>query len=126
MNLLHTYSDERGSLTVCENMKDIPFDIKRVYWIYDVPKEKERGGHANKISYQFLVAIKGQVDIVLENKEGRKVYHLNEPDKGLLIPPMTWNELLNFSDDAVLLVLSSQFYQPEMYINSKEEFYSFL
>lgn len=122
MKLLDTHTDVRGSLTVAEIEKDIPFDIKRVYWIYGVPQGEARGNHANRITYQYLVAVKGCVHICLENKEGRKYYHLDSPDKGLLIPPYTWNELLEFSEDAVLLVLSSEPYRPEMYINSYEEF----
>lgn len=122
MNVLNTYTDERGSLTVVERGKGIPFEVKRVYWIYDVPEGKSRGNHANRVSYQYLVAVKGYVHICLENKEGRKHYRLDSPDKGLLIPPCTWNKLLEFSKDAVLLVLSSEPYRPEMYINSYEEF----
>lgn len=122
MDLLDTFTDERGSLTVIEAEKDIPFVIRRAYWIYDVPGGQERGKHANRMTYQYLVAVKGRVEITLENKEGKRAYVLDRPDKGVLIPPMTWNELLSFSEDAVLLVLSSQPYRPEMYINSYEEF----
>ena len=122
MDLLDTFMDERGSLTVIEAEKDIPFVVRRAYWIYDVPVGQERGKHANRMTYQYLVAVKGRVEITLENKEGKRAYVLDRPDKGVLIPPMTWNELLSFSEDAVLLVLSSQPYRPEMYINSYEEF----
>ena len=122
MKLMNTFTDERGSLTVVESGKDIPFEVKRAYWIYGVPEGKERGKHANRVTYQYLVAVKGRVEITLENKEGKRNYVLDRPDKGVLIPPMTWNELLSFSEDAVLLVLSSQPYRPEMYINSYEEF----
>lgn len=122
MDLLDTFTDERGSLTVIEAEKDIPFVVRRAYWIYDVPVGQERGKHANRMTYQYLVAVKGRVEITLENKEGKRAYVLDRPDKGVLIPPMTWNELLSFSEDAVLLVLSSQPYRPEMYINSYEEF----
>lgn len=122
MNLFSTHTDERGSLTVAEVGKDIPFEVKRIYWIYDVPKEKSRGKHANRITYQYLIAVKGYVKICLENKEGRKYYDLDSPDKGIIIPPLTWNELLEFSEDAVLLVLSSQPYNPDTYIDSYEEF----
>ena len=122
MDLLDTFTDERGSLTVIEAEKDIPFVVRRAYWIYDVPVGQERGKHANRMTYQYLVAVKGRVEITLENKEDKRAYVLDRPDKGVLIPPMTWNELLSFSEDAVLLVLSSQPYRPEMYINSYEEF----
>ena len=126
MDLLDTFTDERGSLTVIEAEKDIPFVVRRAYWIYDVPGGQERGKHANRMTYQYLVAVKGRVEITLENKEGKRAYVLDRPDKGVLIPPMTWNELLSFSEDAVLLVLSSQPYRPEMYINSYEEFLSLI
>ena len=122
MNRMKTFTDERGSLTVVESGKDIPFEVKRAYWIYEVPEGKERGKHANRVTYQYLVAVRGCVRISLENKEGKQTYVLDAPDKGLLIPPLTWNELLHFSEDAVLLVLSSQPYQPDMYIDSYEEF----
>lgn len=122
MKQLHTHTDERGSLTVAEIGQDIPFDVKRVYWIYNVPEEKSRGNHANRTSYQYLVAVKGWVRICLENKNGREFFLLDSPDKGLLIPPLTWNELLEFSTDAVLLVMSSQLYDPRTYINTHEEF----
>lgn len=122
MNRMKTFTDERGSLTVVESGKDIPFEVKRAYWIYGVPERKERGKHANRVTYQYLVAVRGCVRISLENKKGKQTYVLDAPDKGLLIPPLTWNELLHFSEDAVLLVLSSQPYQPDMYIDSYEEF----
>ena len=122
MKLMNTFTDERGSLTVVESGKDIPFEVKRAYWIYGVPEGKERGKHANRITYQYLVAVKGCVKVALESKDTKQTYVLDSPDKGLLIPPLTWNELLYFSSDAVLLVLSSQPYRPDMYINSYEEF----
>lgn len=123
---LRTFTDPRGSLTVAEMEKDVPFLVRRVYWIYNVPAGQERGKHANRVTHQYLVAVKGCVKICLENGEGRKMYCLDSPDKGLHIPPLTWNELLYFSADAVLLVLSSHPYQPEMYINSYEEFLSLI
>lgn len=119
---LKTFTDLRGSLTVAEIDKDIPFLVRRAYWIYNVPDGQVRGKHANRVTHQFLVAVKGCVKISLENMEGRKIYNLDTPDKGLHIPPLTWNELLYFSSDAVLLVLSSHTYQPDTYINSHEEF----
>ena len=122
MKLMNTFTDERGSLTVVESDKDIPFEVKRAYWIYGVPEGKERGKHANRITYQYLVAVKGCVKVALESKDTKQTYVLDSPDKGLLIPALTWNELLYFSADAVLLVLSSQPYRPDMYINSYEEF----
>ena len=126
MKRLNTYTDDRGSLTVLEGGIDVPFDIARVYWIYGVNPHKERGKHANRSSKQFLVAINGSVEVTLENLEGRQTYHLNSRTEGLLIPPGTWNELSNFSDDAILMVFSSQPYRPETYLNTYEEFQEFI
>lgn len=123
---LKTINDARGSLTVAEVMKDIPFEVKRIYWIYNVPKEMERGKHANRITYQYLVAVKGSIIVNIENKEVKESVVLDSPEKALLIPPMTWNELTYSSEDAVLLVLSSESYKPEMYINSYDEFVSLI
>lgn len=122
MDTLSTHTDERGTLTVVESGQTLPFEVKRAYWIYDVPKGMSRGRHANFTSFQYLVAVKGYVRICMENKEGKKNYCLDSPSKGLLIPPYTWNELLEFSEDAVLLVLSSQHYDRKTYIDSYEEF----
>lgn len=126
MDKLRTHTDERGSLTLVEMGHEIPFAITRAYWIYDVPAEAERGKHANRISYQYLIAVNGSVDICLEDKNGRHSYHLDSKEKGLLVPPHTWNELTGFSKDAVLLVLASHSYDPETYINSHDEFIEFL
>lgn len=126
MDKLRTHTDERGSLTLVEMEQEIPFAITRAYWIYDVPAEAERGKHANKISYQYLIAVNGSVDIRLEDINGIHDYHLDSKDKGLLVPPQTWNELRRFSKDAVLLVLASHSYDPDTYINSHEEFLEYI
>ncbi len=122
MDKLKTFTDSRGNLTIVQEGVEIPFSIQRAYWIYGVPEGEERGKHANRISYQYLVAVSGSVDITLEDINGRETYHLDSRDKGLLVPPLTWNELKNFSKDAVLLVLASHSYDIETYINSHEEF----
>lgn len=126
MDKLKTHTDKRGSLTVVEGDHEIPFAITRAYWIYDVPGGEERGKHANKISYQYLIAVNGSVEICLEDSNGCTTYHLDSKDKGLLIPPLTWNELRNFSSDAVLLVLASHSYDPDTYINSHDEFLNYI
>lgn len=122
MDELKTFTDSRGNLTIAQEGVEIPFSIQRAYWIYGVPEGEERGKHANRISYQYLVAVSGSVDITLEDINGRETYHLDSRDKGLLVPPLTWNELTNFSKDAVLLVFASHSYDIETYINSHEEF----
>ena len=126
MDILKTFTDKRGSLTLAESGNEIPFQITRAYWIHDVPEGEERGMHANKISYQYLVAVNGSVEITLEDINGIKTYTLDSKDKGLLVPPRTWNELRNFSHDAVLLVLASHSYDETTYINSHEEFLQYI
>lgn len=122
MEHLKTFTDKRGSLTLLEVGQDIPFPVERVYWIYNVPCGQERGKHANRESYQYLVAISGSIDVCLEDASGRKYYQLSSKSEGLLVPPLTWNELSNFSPNAVLMVLASHPYCQETYINSYEEF----
>ena len=126
MNKLKTYTDNRGSLTIVEEGHEIPFKIQRVYWIHSVPQGEERGKHSNKVSWEYVIAVSGSVEITLENKNGRQTYLLDAKDKGLLIPPDTWDEIRNFSPDAVLLVLASHSYDESTYINSHEEFLKYI
>ncbi len=126
MNDIKTYKDERGCLTIAESMGSVPFPITRIYWIYDVPQGARRGFHANKISYQYLVAVNGSVTVTLEDKNGRRTYNMCSKDKGLLVPPETWNELTDFSSDAVLLVFASHDYDSSTYINSHDEFLTYI
>ena len=126
MDKLKTFTDKRGSLTIIEEGIEVPFEIQRVYWIHNVPQGEERGGHSNKEVYEYVIAVCGSVDITLEDKNGKKRYHLDAKDKGLLIPPDTWDELRNFSPDAVLLVLASHSYDETAYINSYEEFLQYI
>ena len=122
MDKLKTFTDKRGSLTIVEEGKEVPFDIQRVYWIHNVPQGEERGKHSNTVSSEYVIAVSGSVEITLEDKNGRQTYLLDSKDKGLLIPPNTWDEIRNFSPDAVLLVLASHTYDESTYINSYEEF----
>ena len=122
MEILKTFTDSRGSLTIAEEGIDVPFRIERVYWIHSVPQGQERGKHSNKVSWEYVVAVNGSVEITLENKDGRQTYLLDSKDKGLIIPPDTWDEIRNFSPDAVLLVLASHKYDESAYIHSYEEF----
>ena len=122
MDHLITHTDARGSLTIVEAQKDFPFSVDRVYWLHSVPEGAERGYHASRSCYEYLVAMSGSVEIILEDNEGRHNYLLCKKDEGLIVPPYTWIELKNFSADAVLLVLASDGYQPESYINDYEEF----
>ena len=122
MDKLTTHTDERGRLTIVEALKDFPFTINRAYWLHSVPEGAERGYHASRSCYEYLVSMCGSVEIVLEDTKGRQTYVLCKKDEGLIVPPYTWIELKNFSPDAVLLVLASDEYQPESYINDYEEF----
>ena len=122
MEKLKTYTDERGSLTLVEEGKEIPFGIQRAFWIYDVPEGAERGWHANSVCYEYLIAVAGSVDVTLEDCNGRESYRLDSRSKGLLVPPNTWAEFRNFSPDAVLLALASHSYTPDTYINSYDDF----
>lgn len=117
--------DPRGNLSVIEN-ETIPFPIKRVYYLYDVPSGTERGGHAHKEQEAFIIAVSGSFDVILNDGQQKRVYTLNMPNKGLYVPKMTWRELKNFSSGAVCLVISPAVYDEEDYIRDYEEFISYL
>ena len=113
--------DTRGNLSVVE--KDvIPFEIKRVYYLYDVPAGAERGGHAHKEQKEFLVALSGSFDVILNDGESEKVVTLNKPFEGLLINEGIWRELKNFSSGSVCLVLASDVFEESDYIRDYQEF----
>jgi len=113
--------DPRGNLSVIE--KDvIPYSVKRVYYLYDVPGGAERGGHAHRDTIEFLIAISGSFDVVLNDGATRQTITLNRPYKGLLITTGIWRELKNFSSGAVCLVVASDVYDEEDYIREFEEF----
>ena len=113
--------DERGVLAVIEK-EVIPFDIKRVYYLYDIPSDAYRGGHAHKKLRQFLVPLSGSFDVILKDGNDTKIVTLNKPNKGLLIVPGIWRELENFSSGAVCLVLASEVYDEADYISDYKDF----
>ena len=116
-------SDPRGNLAVIE--KDcIPFAIKRVYYLYDVPSDAYRGGHAHKEQLEFLVALSGSFEVVLDDNKTKEKVMLNKPNKGLLIPTGIWRELENFSSGAVCLVLASDVFEENDYIRDYSDFKS--
>lgn len=110
-----------GNIAVIENAV-VPFDIKRVYYLYDIPSSAKRGGHAHKDLKQVLIAISGSFDVVLKDGKSAKTITLNKPDKGLFIENNIWRELENFSSGAVCLVLASDVFQEEDYIRDYDEF----
>jgi dTDP-4-dehydrorhamnose 3,5-epimerase-like enzyme len=110
-----------GNIAVIEN-EVIPFDVKRVYYLYDIPSSAVRGGHAHKSLQQILIAISGSFDVVLKDGKSVKTVLLNKPDKGLLINNNTWRELQNFSSGAVCLVIASDVFDEADYIRDYDEF----
>ncbi|WP_396209295.1 sugar 3,4-ketoisomerase [Flavobacterium sp.] len=113
--------DPRGNLSVIEH-DVVPFEIKRVYYLYDVPAGAERGGHAHKKLQQFLVALSGSFDVILHDGQHEKLVTLNKPFEGLLITNGIWRELKNFSSGAVCLVIASAVFEEEDYIRTFSEF----
>lgn len=113
--------DRRGNLSVIEK-EIIPFEIKRVYYLYDVPSGSYRGGHAHKEQLEFLIALSGSFEVVLDDGIEKRRIMLNKPNKGLLIPTMMWRELENFSSSSVCLVLASDTFDEADYIRDYDEF----
>lgn len=114
--------DPRGSLTFIEAGQHIPFGIKRVYYLYDVPGGSHRGGHAHKELHQLLIAMSGSFDITLDDGRTKFRYHMNRSYYGLYIPPMTWREIDNFSSGSVCLVLASEHFAEGDYYRNYTEF----
>jgi hypothetical protein len=114
--------DIRGNLTFIEANEHVPYDIKRVYYLYDVPGGEKRGGHAHKSLEQFIIAASGSFDVILDDGVDRKRYHLNRSYYGLYIPTMIWRELDNFSSGSVCVVLASEHFDEEDYIRDYNEF----
>jgi WxcM-like, C-terminal len=114
--------NSQGNLTFIENSRHIPFDIKRVYYLYDVPGGSERGSHAHKHLHQFIIAMSGSFDVVLNDGRQEQRFHLNRSHYGLYVCPMMWRYLDNFSSGAVCLVLASEMYSESDYIRDYDVF----
>lgn len=115
-------SDPRGNLTFIEGNQHVPFDIKRVYYTYDVPGGSDRGAHAHKRLHQLIIAMSGSFDVVLDDGFEKKRFHLNRSYFGLYVCPMMWRELNNFSSGSVCLVLASELFDPDDYYRDYELF----
>lgn len=118
--------DPRGNLTVAQEFKDVPFEIHRAYWVYDVPGGESRGGHAHKKLYQLLVATSGSFTVTLDDGENRQTYLLNHPWQALLIQPGTWRTLDDFSSGAVCLCLASAPFDEDDYIRDYDDFIKYV
>jgi hypothetical protein len=115
-------ADSRGNLTFVESGRHIPFDIRRVFYLYDVPGGESRAGHALKNCHQFLVAMSGSFDVVLDDGAERRRVHLCRSYNGVHVPPMIWRELDNFSSGSVCVAFASTFYDAEDYYRDYDEF----
>ncbi|MFE5805250.1 FdtA/QdtA family cupin domain-containing protein [Streptomyces sp. NBC_01232] len=119
---LQTVVDDRGSLSIVEGVKDIGFEIKRFFYLYDLPVKSVRGDHAHRRLEQFVIAVRGSFDVTVDDTSGTSRYHLDNPNQGLYIGPMVWNSLVNFSEGAIALVLASEHYDEADYYRVYEEF----
>jgi dTDP-4-dehydrorhamnose 3,5-epimerase-like enzyme len=115
-------TDARGNLTFVEANRHIPFEIKRIYYLYDVPGGESRAGHAHKRLQQFMIAANGSFDVTVDDGHTKKVFHLNRSYYGLYIPQMVWRDLNNFSSGSVCLVLASMYFDEDDYIRDYETF----
>lgn len=115
-------TDPRGNLSFVEGGVHIPFDIKRTYYLYDVPGGADRGSHAHKNLHQFIIAMSGSFDVILDDGDNKKRFHLNRSYYGLYVSPMMWRYLDNFSSGAVCMVLASAKFDEADYIREHQEF----
>ena len=118
--------NEAGNITALENNKNIPFDVKRVYYLYDVPGGAERGGHGHRKLEQFIIALSGSFDVLINDGNSKKVVHLDRPYIGLHIVPGIWRELINFSSGAICLVLASEIYTEDDYLRDFDSYLNFI
>ena len=119
---LSKHLDARGNLSVIEQLKDIPFEIKRTYWIYDVPGGEQRGGHAYRRNAELIVALSGSFDVVIDNGREEKTFSLNRSYFGLYVPCGLWRQMQNFSTNALALILASTEYDASDYVYDRSAF----
>lgn len=119
---LNKVGDRIGCITSVNNNLDIPFDIKRIFYLYDIPGGESRGAHAHKECHQFLIAASGSFEVLLDDGRTKRVVFLNRPDIGLHIPPGIWASEINFSSGSICLVLASHIYDENDYIRNYEDF----
>lgn len=118
--------DPRGNLTVAESMKQVPFDVRRVYWTYDVPSGESRGGHAHRQCRELIIAISGSFTVTIDNGKEKQSFHLNHPWQGLLVETWVWRTLDDFSSGAVCLVLASDPFEEADYIREYDEYLEYM
>ena len=119
------HSDRKGNLTVVENGSTLPFDVKRVYYLYDVPGGESRGAHAHRNLEQLIVAASGSFTVTLDDGKNKRSFFLNRPYQGLYVKPGLWRDLGDFSSGAVTMVLASEVYEADDYIRDYDEFIEF-
>ena len=119
---LPKFLDARGNLSFVQNNTHIPFEIKRTYWLYDVPGGESRGGHAYRETEEFVIALSGSFDVIVDEGKEKKTFHLNRSYYGLYIPKGMWREMDNFSTNSLALEFASTKYNPEDYIRDYNEF----
>jgi dTDP-4-dehydrorhamnose 3,5-epimerase-like enzyme len=119
---LDRHPADEGNLSIVQNNRDIPFAVKRIYYLYDVPGGESRGGHAHRELRQLIIAVGGSFDVLIDDGNVKRTVHLNNPSSGLLIVPGIWREIVNFSSGATCLVLASLYYDEDDYIREYDEF----
>lgn len=119
-------TDPRGNLTVSEELQNVPFHIRRAYWVYDVPAGESRGGHAHRQCQEFIVAVSGSFTVTLDNGREKKTFLLNHPYQGLLVETGIWRTLDDFSSGAVCLVLASEPFDESDYIREYQDYLTYL
>ena len=119
LNKIH---NRAGNITIVEGNKNIPFDVKRIYYLYDIPGGEDRGGHAHKELWQLIVAASGSFHVLLDDGLNKKIVTLNRPDYGILVVPGIWRELMEFSSGAICLVLASEGFSEIDYVREYNEF----